>query len=146
MAFSCAPAAFAHSALARQLGSFAMVGWLGFAVDLAATLLLAQGAGLAPVLAKPGGIFCGLLVTFTLNRRFTFRSRGPRLMREFRRYALTCAAAQGVNFVAFSACHWTLEALAPGLSDPLAIVASSVFGSGLSACVTFTLAKLYAFR
>ena len=67
----------ARSALARQLGSFALVGGLGFAVDLAATLALTQGAGLPAMTAKPGGIFCGLFVTFLLNRRFTFRSRSP---------------------------------------------------------------------
>jgi len=136
----------ARSALARQLGSFALVGGLGFAVDLAATLALTQGAGLPAMTAKPGGIFCGLFVTFLLNRRFTFRSRSPAVLREFRRYALACGAAQATNYAAFSLAFWILATLGPDLPQAAGVVVASIFGSGLSAGVTFTLAKLYAFR
>jgi putative flippase GtrA len=136
----------APGALARQVGSFALVGGLGFAVDLAVTLALTQGADLAPVAAKPGGILCGLLITFLLNRRFTFRARRPDVARQFRRYALACAAAQGTNYATFSLVVWTLAAAAPDLSTAASVTAAAVAGSGLSAGVTFTLAKFYAFR
>ena len=136
----------ARSALARQLSAFVLVGGLGFAVDLAVTLALTKGAGLSPVAAKPGGILWGLLVTFLLNRRFTFRARRPDALREFRRYALACAAAQGTNYATFSLVVWALSMAAPGLSTTASVTAAAVAGSGLSAGVTFTLAKFYAFR
>lgn len=138
------------SPLARQIGAFAMVGATGFCVDVSVMLLLTQVFDASPYLAKLPAIVCGLLVTFFLNRRFTFRVRPGDGMGEFKRYAATCVAAQSTNYLAFSAVLFAVERLVPlpwgSLPASVPIIAAAITGSGLSAGVTFVLAKFYAFR
>ena len=138
------------SPLARQIGVFAMVGAMGFCVDVSVTLLLTQTFDASPYWAKIPAIICGLLVTFFLNRRFTFCARAGDGMGEFKRYAATCLAAQSTNYLVFSLVFFALERMIPltrvWLPESAPIIAAAVVGSGLSAGVTFVMAKFYAFR
>jgi putative flippase GtrA len=138
------------SPLTRQIGVFAMVGAMGFWVDVSVTLLLTQTLDASPYWAKIPAIICGLLVTFFLNRRFTFCARAGDGMGEFKRYAATCLAAQSTNYLVFSLVFFALERMAllarVWLPESAPIIVAAVAGSGLSAGVTFMMAKFYAFR
>jgi len=127
-----------------------MVGAMGFCVDVSVTLLLTQTFDASPYWAKIPAIICGLLVTFFLNRRFTFCARAGDGMGEFKRYAATCLAAQSTNYLVFSLVFFALERMIPltrvWLPESAPIIAAAVVGSGLSAGVTFVMAKFYAFR
>ena len=137
-------------ALARQLGAFALVGAMGFCTDMTVTLSLTGMLDLSPYWAKPPAIACGLLVTFLLNRRFTFAAQSGGAFRtgfsQFRRYALACATAQSVNYLVFCTALFVLERLLPLLPENAPIIAAAIAGAGLSAGVTFAMAKFYAFR
>ncbi len=138
------------ASLARQIGAFALVGAMGFCADMAVTLSLTQTLDLSPYWAKPPAIACGLLVTFLLNRRFTFAAQSGCGFRtgfgQFRRYALACATAQSANYLVFCAVLFVLERLFAKLPENLPIIAAAIAGAGLSAGVTFVMAKFYAFR
>ncbi len=137
-------------ALARQIGAFALVGMMGFCADMAVTLTLTRSLDLSPYWAKPPAIACGLMVTFLLNRRFTFRAQSGGGLRcgfsEFRRYALACATAQSINYFVFCTALFALERLLPLLPESVPLIAAAMAGAGLSAGVTFAMAKYYAFR
>lgn len=136
--------------LSRQIGAFALVGATGFCVDMSVTLLLTQSFDVSPYWAKLPAILCGLVVTFVLNRRFTFRGRAGQGMAEFWRYCFACATAQATNYLVFSGTLFALERLiahqGASLPEAAPIVAAAVAGAGLSAGVTFFMAKFYAFR
>lgn len=139
------------SPLARQIGAFIFAGATGFCVDMSVTLLLTQNFDVSPYWAKLPAILCALCVTFLLNRRFTFNGRAGEGMAEFRRYCLACATAQSTNYVVFSLTLFTLERLIAqwaltGLPETAPIFVAAVAGAGLSAGVTFFMAKFYAFR
>jgi hypothetical protein len=71
-------------------------------------------------------------------------------MGEFKRYAATCLVAQSTNYLVFSLVFFALERMAllarVWLPESAPIIAAAVAGSGLSAGVTFMMAKFYAFR
>ena len=117
---------------------------------MAVTLSLTQTLDLSPYWAKPPAIACGLLVTFLLNRRFTFAAQSVcgigNGFGEFRRYALACATAQSLNYLVFCTALFVLERLLSKLPENAPIIAAAIAGAGLSAGVTFAMAKFYAFR
>jgi len=58
----------------KQLLRFAAVGVLNTAVGYAVIFACMYLAGLSPVASNVVGYACGLVVSYTLNRTFTFRS------------------------------------------------------------------------
>ncbi len=136
-------------ALLRQVGAFLVVGALGFVVDLSITLMLTQVIGVSALLAKPAGVGVAFLVTFAMNRRFTFgamvRARDATPLRDMGKYFVSCATAQSLNYLVY--CCVLL--LAPRLGLPaqgaFMIVGASVLGAGVAANVTFFMARHYAF-
>ncbi len=56
---------------------FALVGLVNTGVGYGVILLLHYGLGVDPVLANAGGYLAGMLLSYTLNRRYTFASRRP---------------------------------------------------------------------
>lgn len=123
----------------REFLSFAVVGAVGFVVDLGVLYLL------APTLGWYGGRVLSFLaaatVTWALNRRFTFgerRSGGP-LAREYLRYLLTMLGGALVNYGAYVlTLHWLGGPLAPALGVAL--------GSCAGLVVNFVTARLLVFR
>ncbi len=132
-------------ALFRQVRTFLMVGALGFAVDLSITLALTQALGVSPLLAKPTGVGCAFLLTFLMNRRFTFAARGGRPLHDLCKYFVSCITAQSLNYGVY--CCALLIAPSVGLasSGAHAIIGASVLGAGIAANVTFFMARNYAF-
>lgn len=74
---------------------FAMVGMLNTVASLA-VIFGARAMGLGEVPANATGYALGLMLSFTLNRRWTFRHRGP-LLALTTRFAVMTLAAWLVN-------------------------------------------------
>lgn len=79
----------------RQLASFVVIGLAATAVHYAVLLLLVQVAHKPPVPATLLGFCCGGLISYSLNRRHTFKSR-----RRHREAVTRFVAVAGVGFVA----------------------------------------------
>ena len=84
--------------LGRRVRSFAAVGLIGFVVDAGllavGTTLLSMGPRVSRVISFPAAV----LVTWILNRSFTFADRvSPRKTGEFLRYGMTSVVSAGLN-------------------------------------------------
>lgn len=125
--------------IAREFLSFAVVGAIGFVVDLSVLYLV------APALGWYGGRVLSFLaaatVTWALNRRFTFAGRhsGASIGREYLRYLLTMLGGALVNYGAYVlTLHWLGGPLAPALGVAL--------GSGAGLAVNFLTARFMVFK
>jgi len=123
----------------REFLSFAVVGTVGFVVDLGVLYLL------APSLGWYGGRVLSFLaaatVTWALNRRFTFAERrsGGSMVPEYLRYLLTMLGGALVNYGAYVlTLHWLGGPLAPALGVAL--------GSCAGLVVNFLTARFLVFR
>ena len=83
----------------RGLGSFLAVGVAGLVTDLGLLFLL-ERAGLPLAVGRAISLPVATLVTWLLNRRFTFAASGRKPTGEAIRYAAVAFAAQSVNYVA----------------------------------------------
>ncbi|NNM74929.1 GtrA family protein [Enterovirga aerilata] len=120
----------------HPLPRFLAVGGIGFSVD-AFVFSLAAAAGAADWLARAVSLAVATIVTWRLNRRFTFRPSGRRSEAEAMRYAGVALCAQALNYGLFLA----LRAVAPALWPVAALAASAGSAAGFSfagqALVTF---------
>jgi putative flippase GtrA len=120
----------ARAAMARApkgLVRFLTVGVGGLAVDLAVLSLL-ERAGLGHPGARAVSLVTATLVTWTLNRRFTFGDSGRRAGSELGRYAVVAGVAQSVNFLVFLG----LLAAWPHLMHQLAAFVGAVVATAFS--------------
>jgi putative flippase GtrA len=116
---------------------FLAVGLGGLATDSLVFLLLhGQGAG-KPV-ARAVSLICATLVTWTLNRLFTFQSSGRSRRAELGRYGLVALGAQGFNYVLFL----SLCAMAPHVPPIVFLFVSAVSATGFS----YTGQRLFTFN
>ena len=120
----------------RRVALFLAVGGLGLAVDAALFSLLQASGGPRPV-ARAASLGCATLVTFGLNRRFTFAARGRR-GGDLARYAAVTSLAQGFSYGLFLA----LSAAAPALPALSALLAAAAAATVLS----FAGQRLFTFR
>jgi|CXWL01.1.fsa_nt_gi putative flippase GtrA len=67
---------FSESALIRQGLRFAAVGFVATGAHYAVLVTLVEAGGVQPVAATTCGYFIGIVVSYALNRRFTFAARG----------------------------------------------------------------------
>ncbi len=58
-----------------QLIRFTLVGGIGTAAHYAVLILLVSGLGINPVIGSTAGFLVGMIVNYSLNRRFTFASQ-----------------------------------------------------------------------
>jgi putative flippase GtrA len=111
----------------KGLIRFLSVGVGGLSVDLAILWLLEQ-AGVGHAVARVGSLGAATLVTWALNRQFTFGDSGRRTRVELGRYCLVALTAQSVNYLVFlAAC-----AAAPSLPHAQAAVIGAVVATGFS--------------
>ena len=61
--------------LLHQFVSFLGVGAIATACHYIVLLFLVEGAGMGPVSASAVGAFCGAVVSYLLNRKYTFQSQ-----------------------------------------------------------------------
>ena len=135
---------------------FAMVGAIGFTVDLIVLMLLVRFAGWTPVSLSLAGAKLVLTTamqarfvsfpiavaaTWALNRNWTFNGvRNTSLLAELASYV----TVQGAGGIANVGVYCLVLFLLPGLQAwpviPLAI------GSGVGLCLTFAGSKYWAFR
>lgn len=88
-----------RSVLVGQFLRFGLVGLLGFAIDTGLTVGLERIASLPPFAARPPAIVAAMLVTWWLNRAFSFRVTAP--LSSLGRYALVVAVAALLNYLLF---------------------------------------------
>jgi len=105
-----------------------MVGGTGFVVD--AVLLTAFVAtGLAgPLVARVFSIALAGLVTWQLNRNFTFAPSGDSQMAEAARYGGIVVAASVVNYLIYAGLMLAIQ----GLEPLIALILSSIGAMGFS--------------
>jgi putative flippase GtrA len=122
--------------LVWRVGRFLCVGLVGLGVDAGLfSLLYGQGSG-APV-ARAASLAVATLVTWSLNRAFTFGPSHRRAFVEALRYAGVALLAQGFNYLTFlGLLHVT------GAAHPLrTLVATAV----MTAAFSFMGQSLFAF-
>ena len=117
--------AAATDALPRPI-RFLIVGALGLATDLsvftAALALLPH-----PLVARAVSLGLATLLTWALNRSFTFERSGRRKPEEALRYAFVSAMAQGVSYAVFATLVLTVLARVPQLALLAGAATGAVF-------------------
>ncbi len=108
----------------RHYGGFVVAGLAALATDAAVLQSLSQGAGLAPLIARPFGIACALVVSWWINRSIAFAIAAPPTWAEFAKFALASAAAFTVNYLVFAAILLAYPAVHPVLAIVFASVIS----------------------
>lgn len=121
----------------RRAALFLAVGGLGLAAD-AAIFSALQGLDASRPAARAASLACATIVTFALNRRYTFAATARRGGGDLARYAAVTLLAQGFSYALFLA----LSAAAPALPALAALVAAAAAATLLS----FTGQRFFTFR
>ncbi|MCO5106592.1 MAG: GtrA family protein [Burkholderiaceae bacterium] len=87
------------SGMLGQFLRFGLVGLLGFLIDTGLTLGLERGAAWPAFAARPPAIVAAILVTWCLNRGFSFRVNAP--LSSVGPYALVATAVALLNYLLF---------------------------------------------
>ena len=125
--------------IGKEFLSFAVVGAIGFLVDLGVLYLLAPYLGWYG--ARVVSFIAAATTTWVCNRHFTFSGRqsGASLLREYAHYMLTMLAGALVNYTAYViTLHWVGGPLAPALGVAI--------GSCAGLVVNFLSARHIVFR
>jgi putative flippase GtrA len=121
-----------------QFGRFCLVGGVGFIVDAGLTLLITQGFGLSPVLSRAVAFASAASVTWALNSRFTFRSRGG--LGSWMPYVLSTSIGALVNGGIY------LLWLHLAGRTAAQILVGVALGSAVALVFNFTIARRFIFR
>jgi len=124
---------------ARQFGRFFAVGALGFAVDAGGLLALAR-AGLDPLVARALSFLFATLVTYALNRRWTFGASGLGWWRGWVTYVAATSLGALLNYLAFAG-----VVAAFGASSPM-LLAGTALGSAIGLFFNYALSRRVVFR
>lgn len=122
------PRAAAQVSRTRHYGGFLTAGLAALATDAAILVLLTEGAGLSPYIARLVSISIAMVVSWQINRRITFAVTSPPTLHEFARFAAVSWFAQAVNYAAFAA----LIAWWPSLWPVWALIAASALAMFVS--------------
>jgi putative flippase GtrA len=125
--------------IGREFLAFAVVGVVGFGVDVGVLYLLASALGWYG--ARVVSFLAAASATWVLNRSFTFKSRrsGVPILREYLHYLLTMLGGALVNYLAYVlVLHWVEGSLAPALGVAV--------GSCAGLAVNFLSARHLVFR
>ena len=128
---------FPLPAIVRRIARFLAVGLIGLGVDSGLFWSLFQ-AGCSLEAARALSLAVATLVTWGLNRSFTFAPSGRTPFRELVRYVAVALFAQGFNYGLFL----TLVRVDAGAHPLICLVVSAVATAALS----FTGQNLIAFR
>ena len=122
----------------RHYGGFVLAGLSALVTDAAILQLLTKGAGLGPLVARPVGIACALVVSWWINRTVAFAVAEPPTWAEFAKFAAASAAAFTVNYLVFAAILLAYPAVHP--------VLAIVFASVISMFVSYAGYRLGVFQ
>ena len=106
-----------------RLGGFALAGFSGFLVDAGLTEALA-GLGISPYLGRVLAVAVAIVVTYTINRNYTWRERRAPVPGRRMRYLAVSLVSISANYLTFAA---ALAAL-PGLRPVIAVAAGTGVG------------------
>jgi putative flippase GtrA len=123
----------------REFLFFAIVGVVGFGVDLSVLYLVAPLLGWYG--ARVVSFIAAATTTWVLNRRYTFTGRGSdaSLLREYAHYLLTMLSGASVNYTVYVlTLHWLNATLAPAVGVAL--------GSCAGLAVNFLAARYLVFK
>lgn len=126
--------------ISREFMRFLVVGTVGFAVDGGMVWVLVSG-GMDPLVARCFSFPMAVLVTWWLNREWTFTSSSRKLAsrHQIAAYIAVQLIGGSANFVAYAA---VLSFITP--TPPNALMAFAL-GSALGLIVNFTGAKWFVF-
>ena len=124
-------------AVLTQLLRYCVVGGCGFAVEALLIAWLQYGFGWSALPCRIVSFPVALLVTYWLNRSYTFGGRGGRSA--LARYIGSQGAGLATNLAAYTAAIFLVPELDRHALVPL------VIGSALGLAVNFVLAKRYVF-
>jgi putative flippase GtrA len=114
--------------LPKAILRFLTVGVGGLAVDIAVLWLVKEHVGLNHALARLVSLSVATVVTWALNRQFTFGESGCKRRIEFGRYVAVAATAQSINYLSYLG----LVASLPHVDYRLAALAGAVIATGFS--------------
>ncbi|MCK0095715.1 GtrA family protein [Yoonia sp. F2084L] len=128
-----------RSDLITQVLRFGVVGTIGFVVD-GGLLWFFLSFDISPYLARALSFPMAVMVTWALNRNWTFRASRQRNKGQFRRYVGVQVAGNLTNYATYS--------LIIGLfgTASMTVFAAFVSGSFLGSCLNFLGARFFAFR
>lgn len=135
-----APAERPRSGGAAQFARYCGVGGAGFVVDAGMLYALMAGLEWGPGSARGVSITLAILVTWALNRRWTFGRGRRRGWAELLLYAAANAVGAGLNFAVYS-----LALLVSGRDSPAASLAALVLASGVALVFNFAVNKWIVF-
>ena len=115
---------------------FLVVGGLGLATDIALFTILAM-LGAHTLLAGALALMAATVLTWRLNRAFTFDRSGRRQGEEAMRYAAVTAVAQGTSYAVFAALVLTVLGTIPQ--------AALLVGAAAGALIAYNGHRLFAF-
>ena len=115
---------------------FMVVGGLGLASDIVLFTILAM-LGAHTLLAGALALVAATVLTWRLNRTFTFDRSGRPQGEEAMRYAAVTAAAQGTSYAVFAVLAMTVLAVLPQ--------AAIIVGAAIGAVISYNGHRLFAF-
>jgi putative flippase GtrA len=119
-----------------QFARYVAVGVLNTAIGYALIFAFMYAAGLSPKVSNVLGYAFGLVVSYGLNRVYTFHSRNAKAP-EFVRFLLIFAIAFGANFAALA-----LFLQMPQIPVPL----SQLAAGGVYVVTSYVLSRRFVFR
>jgi putative flippase GtrA len=115
---------------------FIAVGMLGLLTDLSIFSILAL-TGLDPLLVRLVSLACATVVTWRLNRAFTFNRTGRHQGQEAMRYGIVTLMAQGASYAVFAVLVLTTLGRLPQ--------AALLIGAAVGGLVSYNGHRLFAF-
>lgn len=111
----------------KKLVRFGIVGTAGFIIDAALLWLLLETTPLGPFLARAIAIAVALVVTWYLNRSFTFGASRRSIAVEGFRYGSVGITSAVVNYLIYSGLLLSLPILQPLAALVIASIAAMAF-------------------
>ncbi len=130
-----------HRFIPGRFLRFLCVGALGFAIDAGLTMTLTFEAGWSAFTARVPAFLLATLVTYELNRRWTFRVRTGRWHQRYAAYLVAVGAGTALNYATYAA----LIAL-QGAVTHIGVLLATMAGSVVALVFNFLAMRYGVFR
>ena len=128
---------FPINKLARRTLFFIIVGFLGFCIEYSIISIFIHFFRVDPISPRIVSFPLAVLITWILNRKFTYQVNAPASLSELIRYTRVTLFSQTVNVITYTALCWPSS----GHSAFLGLVVATA----ISSTVSITLYGSYAF-
>ena len=112
--------------LQKQLARFALVGGLGFVVDIGFTLMLIEH-GMDAFVSRVIAIALAMLTTWRLNRAITFGASTTSQTSEGARYFTVAILVAMLNYAVYAGLLIIVPSIPPGFAIVIAVGVATVF-------------------